>query len=683
MLKTISIENFGLFRDRHTFDLSTKEGSSTNNKNKQTRTIILFGGKNGAGKTTLFEAFKLCLYGNTLPEFSNRQSDYNNYIKKRIHRFSGMVLQPSSAIVSLEFEYAKFGKVESFLIERRWHLKREGVDEEFDIKVNGKNYDEIEENQWQDFIKELIPIGVSKLFFFDGEQIQALAADQSDEARLRDSFYSLLGLDLVTRLQSDLQIHITRQLKNSDNTFATKLDALTTETEKLEQELEMARQNRASLENRRAFRKKKVDELQEKLTGEGGAFAKRHDGLKNSKIRLEVELDQENSTLRELCSGLLPFTLVPQYCNLLKNRLTQERQNMSQLTCSKESLNLITNIKQKVTGKVKSSDYLSDKYKKSLLADLKKIFETELPLLRTAGNKNNKQNQRNVKITPHLSDLDQNKILAWIDVVQNNLPRKIKNVGSHYENLTKELQKTQDLLRKVPADEVIGPIVDELNEINRELGQIDVQLNQTDIKISQIQYKLNQLDFQIRTLQSEKRDFEKFNRGMKLATKVQKAMEDYEKKIKKEKLVELSNSLVECLENLMHKKIFERVSIAEQTFEVTLYDFAGKPIPKEQLSAGEKQIYAIAMLWALAKTSRRALPFIIDTPLGRLDSSHRLNLVENFFPIASHQVIIFSTDTEIDKLYFENLSGHICRSFRLDYDKDQGQTAIKTGYFWR
>jgi hypothetical protein len=53
------------------------------------------------------------------------------------------------------------------------------------------------------------------------------------------------------------------------------------------------------------------------------------------------------------------------------------------------------------------------------------------------------------------------------------------------------------------------------------------------------------------------------------------------------------------------------------------------------------------MLWALAKTSGRPLPIIIDTPLARLDSDHRKLLAQHYFPVASHQMLILSTDTEI------------------------------------
>jgi len=74
------------------------------------------------------------------------------------------------------------------------------------------------------------------------------------------------------------------------------------------------------------------------------------------------------------------------------------------------------------------------------------------------------------------------------------------------------------------------------------------------------------------------------------------------------------------------------------------------------------------------------LPFIIDTPLGRLDLDHRDNLVKKFFPDASHQLIILSTDTEIDNKYMNSLKPNIVRTYNLDY-KD-GKTKIKEGYFW-
>ena len=81
----------------------------------------------------------------------------------------------------------------------------------------------------------------------------------------------------------------------------------------------------------------------------------------------------------------------------------------------------------------------------------------------------------------------------------------------------------------------------------------------------------------------------------------------------------------------------------------TLYDQAGTAIPKQRLSEGEKQIFAISLLWGLSRAAARPLPAIIDTPMARLDAQHRNQLVERYFPHASHQVVVLSTDTATPK----------------------------------
>jgi DNA sulfur modification protein DndD len=126
-----------------------------------------------------------------------------------------------------------------------------------------------------------------------------------------------------------------------------------------------------------------------------------------------------------------------------------------------------------------------------------------------------------------------------------------------------------------------------------------------------------------------------------------------------------------------------RISIDSNSFAVTVKDKDGYPIPKGQLSAGEKQVYAISMLWALGRTSNRPLPIIIDTPLARLDRDHRSLLAQHYFPHASHQVLILSTDTEVDEAYFEQLTPAISRAYLLDFDTVERSTTVAHGYFWR
>ena len=103
-------------------------------------------------------------------------------------------------------------------------------------------------------------------------------------------------------------------------------------------------------------------------------------------------------------------------------------------------------------------------------------------------------------------------------------------------------------------------------------------------------------------------------------------------------------------------------------------------LTRDMMSKGELQLYATAIVWGLAKTSGRPLPFIIDTPLARLDVEHRENVIESFYPVASHQVIILSTNSEITKPYYARLEPYVSRSMRVHYDDTKNKVVHMSGY---
>lgn len=671
-LSKLTVQNFGQFRDKHVFDLITRDPQGN------VKPIILFGGKNGAGKTTLFEAFRLCLYGGTLPEFQIKGMNYQNYIKSRIHRSPRLVLQPVTASITVDFEYARLGKIERYTVERRWHRTEEHIEEEFHISIDGEELDGLEASQWQDFIKELIPVGVSKLFFFDGEQIQALAQDNTDEIHLRQSFYSLLGLDLVDRLKSDLHLRLTKSAREADREFGKKLDMFEREQRKLENEKEKILQESSQLQNSLEIKKKNAAVLEDKVAREGGSFAKKREQLKQDKALLEAEIDRIYKEISALCEGLLPFTFVPDYCNSLKERLTTEEAKQIQYLTASQITKSLTSVRRHAIAAVRRTER-DKKIKVKLAKELERIFERQIRKNSIRKGKG----KSDLKIIHHLSNYDKDRILGWIDLVLEDIPKRMKHLSTKLERLTIQLQKTGDQLSKAPSDDIIAPLIKDLNKLNQDIGHIEGKMKANTEKVKQIDFKLMHVSVAMREAIKDKKKFENLNRGLVLAQKTELALQEYEDRLKKEKLQQLAVSLVECLNELMHKEIFHKADINPETFAVTLYDTEDNAIPKEQLSAGEKQMYAIAILWALARTSGRPLPFIVDTPLARLDSDHRLNLVKNFFPVASHQVIIFSTDTEVDERYFEELYDDIARSYRLEYNKEHGMTTVEQGYFWK
>ena len=145
----------------------------------------------------------------------------------------------------------------------------------------------------------------------------------------------------------------------------------------------------------------------------------------------------------------------------------------------------------------------------------------------------------------------------------------------------------------------------------------------------------------------------------------------------------VAEGVTESFRFLLRKQtLVQRVVIAPDTFAIRLYDDTGRAVPKDRLSEGEEQIFAVSVLWGLSRAAARPLPAIIDTPMARMDAKHRDKLVERYFPHASHQVIVLSTDTEIEQQYFENLQPHIARTYHLNYDDKNKQTVAEEGYFF-
>jgi DNA sulfur modification protein DndD len=128
--------------------------------------------------------------------------------------------------------------------------------------------------------------------------------------------------------------------------------------------------------------------------------------------------------------------------------------------------------------------------------------------------------------------------------------------------------------------------------------------------------------------------------------------------------------------------LIKDLTIDDKDYEISIRDRNGHEMKKSGLSAGEKEIFAVSLLWGLAQTSQLDLPIIIDTPLSRLDSVHRDNIVNNYFPNAANQVIILSTDTEIDNNYYKTLESNLSGAGKLIFSQLNELTTYQEGYFW-
>jgi DNA sulfur modification protein DndD len=172
-------------------------------------------------------------------------------------------------------------------------------------------------------------------------------------------------------------------------------------------------------------------------------------------------------------------------------------------------------------------------------------------------------------------------------------------------------------------------------------------------------------------------------REIKLAQEARRTLDVFIKRLAPAKLAILKKHFEEMYGRLRRaENPVYGIDIDRETWQIILKDKKGRPLEKRVFSAGMKELYALSLLWALARASGCELPIVIDTPVGRLDTTNRRVLFEKYLPNAGHQVIVLSLDTEVDIEWAKRLSPSVSKQYRLDYDSDADSTVIRPGYFF-
>ena len=284
-------------------------------------------------------------------------------------------------------------------------------------------------------------------------------------------------------------------------------------------------------------------------------------------------------------------------------------------------------------------------------------------------------------------DLSHSALARMEHTVNSGIPEAETRV----ERLAQRIARTKDELDIVTVRIEQAPDEAALTEDFNKLAKLNERINEVgaDVAVSERELRSRyaaavNLARSLREKHKALSARQESERPLEYAEGARRLLTDFRRINAERRIGQLEEEFAIAFRRLARKDdIIANARIDPRRFTVTLLNGDGGEVPKTQLSAGEKQIYAIAMLEALARTSGRRLPVIIDTPLGRLDSHHRGNLVNHYFPRASHQVVLLSTDTEVDQSFYRQLYPHISHAFEIQYDDQEHAANLREGYFWR
>lgn len=659
ILTEIRLTDFRSFAGTHRFDLEPRSGSDG------MQPIVLFGGLNGSGKTSILTAVRLALYGKQCLGVGTSVREYHEFLGRSIHQNPKSVLQSDTASVEVRFRYTRQGVREDFHVVRYWRRTGKSIKEDLRIRRNGQSLEDLSGEQAQGFLNELIPLGVADLFFFDGEKIAELAEDDTGKA-LQQAVKKLLGLDIVDRLSNDLALFIRRESRKQlpDHSRA-EIEGLEQRMEAEIQEKEAAVGRYEHLRNELTATEHAIARLEHQFAEHGGSLANRRADERTYQNRLLEEQEHLRKELLKQLGGAYPLSLAPEALKTLLSELEQALETRKRRDVGARVAQRLEAAEQEL------SDTLPETSARTVHQALQQHFGE---LLEAAA-----QPEPRFDITD--SELAQYQ--RWVLYDATESARIVAELKERLEHNQSELDNSSLRLERMPDDATLANTLEELKALHSSAGQLREQMRYELRIIKQHLRECQTINRHIERAHNQLESAEQESSALTHAHRARRAAAAFAYRNTERQLSNLEHNFLVSYKKLTRKEAAAfSVRVDPDTFDITLYDEAGNALPKSQISAGEKQIYAVALLEALGKTSGRKLPLIIDTPLGRLDSDHRGNLIDRYFPNASHQVIILSTDTEIEEVLHQRLQTAISHEYQLDYDEEQRTTFAYTGYFW-
>lgn len=645
IIKTIELNNFRIYKGVNSIDL-TPTGE---------RNIIVVSGHNGFGKTTFLMSLVWCLYGKQMEQVDelykkeiSEKGGYNRYIMNSLNKEAQRQGETRFS-VSVTFTDVEIPDTTCTEITiTRSYDSATNTDDDLKILIDGRESDLFSDRQEEEFfIRDyILPIEIAKFFFFDAEKIVSFAEINTLEQRkeLSKAYSQVLGIQKYDELKKELEkLQDEYRKESAQPQDKAKFIELSANIEKAETQLTYIDQQIANYQDEKVQKDYDYQQLQEKLVREGDLMSL--DRLHE----LEAKREQQQNEVNEAQEGLkdlynyIPFCLSGGLVSAVATQLKEEKaykQNKLQLEGVEEKTDEIlndldaerANFQHSIDSKIRR--FYEDAIRKLIL----KHFYTDFDA----------QKYEDFVTLHDFTDIQTNDFSELITRIKES-KKSFETLYNHYSKAKAELFSIEKELREAEKNAESDYIQElrkrkdalyaEINHISEEIGRLNSDKDKIRDEIK--------ADKQRKEILSKKIDVAAKNKAVDdEAAHLIHTIQRFLQRFKDEKKKALENKLQEKLTAYMHKSNFVHKVIVDiqgngEDVDINLYDAYDKLIDKSNLSMGEKQLFASALLGALVEETELDFPVFIDSPMQKLDRRHAENILTKFYPTVSKQVVFF------------------------------------------
>jgi DNA sulfur modification protein DndD len=657
------------------------------------RNVVLIGGMNGYGKTSILEALYLCLYGKDAMSHlaraglkSDEMRGYPTFLEKA---FNGEALREKrdTMIVKVTINQTNTKAVE---VARKWYFTKNGKwsDEEATIREIIRGVPDLPRADGRgsfslsQVLEEiLVPAHIAPFFFFDGEEVKKLA-DQNRVEQVKQGLEGLLGVVLLRGLAERLKGFEQSKRDGVSAVDEGKLAQLWIDLQQSQESLAGVKSKIDEFKQRKLELSGQFDSIMERIAaagGGGGDAATFKDAIEEKEF-YKVQLRDVQRKLEEIIATKLPLKLVSQQVTAsLKSRLYAESRLIEwedeKRTLEPRQIQFFESFENQSAPKMEPD--LSDSQRKALKERMNAAWAALFyPAPSDCADQIEHSYLSNMERTHTLKRLE-NTTLGQQEV--NDILRKQNELETKIEELGRKIAR----LEGIDRDGTLASLTANLKEVQEQIQRMEDHLREEERRL----IGLEALERDQRAAYERDRrkldDSSPARSVIDRSERVRKVIDRLVPELFPLKVSELSKHMTTVYQQLAHKSQVAKIQVDDDG-ATQILSKSGQVLQFDR-SAGENQIFATALIAALARVSGVQAPLVVDTPLGRLDSMHRDNILRFWTSDSSRQVILLSQDEEIGGEILERIGSSVSKTYLLQHEEvGDGigrTTAISDQYF--
>ncbi len=694
-IQQIKLKNIGPYVNENKFNFTTDDGD---------KRMVLIGGKNGAGKTTLFKAIKICLYGCVAFGYETINSKYLVEIEQIIN--STVKLQKNSEAqidLSLLLDDGKYNNV--YILSRRWKIGLKKISETFEVRKNGVVLSETEKEDFKSYVLHLLPPNLFRFYFFDGEKLSDFAFNGNQNSDFKDAFLKLCNLDTMEIIRQNFR-RISRNKTKENSTYSDEYESCLKEDEMSAVRVEHAEDEYKNIEQSVFSIDEQLAILEKSYTKGGGISKIEWKSMQEQIAKEEARREEKRKWLKDIANNVIPFIILKKVLLELKEQIAIEHKaqinaNLKKTIDTPEIRGIISSILN--SSGIELAQDITDKIVFDITNYSSQIGDID-PILNISDLD---RFELNAKINS-LYSFDISRIKEATDDIEASL-RCVKRIRKKIERSSVD-SYDEYLQKKSELNESRAKLTQQLLELDKELQQLRANKAVCALKLSKaktayeaILKKQSINDISARALlafdELQEILYEKSIRTVELEFQkrfnalinksdlidgihIDRNLNVFPYKNKKFNAKEIRKSLfINGNEYIIAQIGLYAFEILQEKLLTDKEEFELPVEVKQQLSAGEKQIFVMALYQALSRLNKISVPYIIDTPFARIDGEHREKILRHFFKELKGQIIILSTDEEIVANYKHVVSDIISDTYILNHTSG-GKTEIKANTYF-